>query len=74
MEVQRKPGSSYRNPIRHGKWRIYVSDCPYADLWSYVHEDYDGTEDGGDNRCGFAKTVDECKAEIDEYEDEHADA
>ena len=32
--------------------------------YSWVHPDYDGP---GDNRCGSAATVDECKLDIDEW-------
>lgn len=32
--------------------------------WLFSHKDYDGE---GDNRHGHAASVEECKAEIDEY-------
>ena len=35
--------------------------------YSWQHESYDGP---GDNRCGSAKTVDECIEQIDEKMDE----
>jgi len=41
-----------------------------AMAFTYVHKDYDGTEDGNDNRLGFAATVMACKAEIDELLDD----
>lgn len=67
----RIPGSSYSNPIWHGRWRIYVADCgPYN--YAYAHDDYDGADDAGDPRQGYAHTVEKAKAEIDEYEADHA--
>lgn len=64
----RIPGSSWSNPIWHGKWRIYVGDCPFDHPefnYAYVHDDYDGE---GDSRHGYARTVDAAKVEIDEKE------
>ena len=63
----REPGSSYWNPIMYRNYRIYLSD---HGGYSYVHEDYDGAEDGHDHRCGMVRTLDEAKAEIDELEGE----
>ena len=57
------------NPIWHRDYRIYVADCgPYA--YAYVHDDYDGADDANDSRYGYADTVEACKAEIDEREDD----
>lgn len=67
------PGSAYHNPVWYKeKWRIYVNDIFPFNLgkYCYVHDDYDGAEDANDNRCGFAPTIEACKAEIDEREDE----
>lgn len=62
-------GSSYHNPIWHRGYRIYVAtDGPYA--YAYAHDDYDGADDSKDNRAGYANTVEEAKAEIDEKEDD----
>ncbi len=72
MSTASTPGYSWSNPIWHGKWRIYSGGGPFGRDWIYVHDDYDGTEDGHDHRSGHAKTVEECKAEIDEYEAEHS--
>lgn len=68
----RIPGSTYDNPIWYkNKWRIYLSsyDVMYSG-YEYVfnHDDYDGAEDAGDNRYGFAKSVDDAKEQIDEME------
>lgn len=62
----RIPGTTYGNPIWYrDKWRIYIAECgPY--VYTYVHNDYDGD---GDNRSGYAHTIEQCKAEIDEKED-----
>ncbi len=35
--------------------------------YEYTHADYDGD---GDNRCGFAGSLDECESEIDDYWDD----
>jgi hypothetical protein len=48
-----------------------VSYMPQSD-WTYTHKDYDPTpvyaDDGpSDNRCGYAGSVEEAKAEIDEF-------
>jgi hypothetical protein len=65
----RIPGTTYFNPIWHGKWRIYISDHFYPnDSYAYVHDDYDGAKDARDSRCGHAHSVEEAKQEIDEYE------
>lgn len=68
----RIPGSCYSNPIWHKGYRIYLSDLyeVHGFQYDYVHDDYDGAEDAGDNRCGQANTVEEAKAEIDECEAE----
>jgi len=67
----RIPGSSYDNPIWHGKWRIYLSawninwtGCEYE----FCHDDYDGADDANDNRYGFAVSVKDAKNQIDEME------
>lgn len=64
-------GGSWRHPIWIGKWRIYRSDEPLWNLrWSFVHDDYDGTEDAYDNRAGCAVSVAKCLEMIAEMEDE----
>lgn len=72
----RIPGSSYANPIWYGKWRIFVGEPQYGKqfAYQYLHDDFDGAEDANDYRCGHAATVDECRAEIDDYELEHPTA
>lgn len=55
---------------RYGKWRIYYDPPPIPDRsmdWHYVHEDYDGP---GDSRHGHCASLEACKQEIDEREDE----
>lgn len=62
--ADRIPGSSWSNPIWHRRWRIYVAECgPYA--YAFAHDDFDGD---GDSRAGYARSVDEARAEIDERE------
>lgn len=33
--------------------------------WQYVHKDYDGAEDSGDRRLGYAPTLEQAKIDID---------
>lgn len=68
----RIPGSSYDNPIWHRGWRIYLSgiDLFAGNDWAYQHDDFDGADDVGDSRSGYAPSVENAKAAIDEYEDE----
>ena len=57
-------------------YRGYKIDCHPKAIpdrrwdWDYVHQDYDGTEDAGDNRFGSAASWDACLVEIDNLEDE----
>jgi hypothetical protein len=73
----RLPGSSWSNPIRHGEWKIYLNDYvgpgDHIVAWAYVHDDFDGAEDANDNRYGYAATVEACKTQIDDHEDEAAE-
>ena len=63
----RIPGTTWDNPIWYGKFRIYISGMGYEEFsYEYCHDDYDGAPDADDNRAGYAKTVEDCKAEIDE--------
>jgi hypothetical protein len=66
------PGSEWSNPIWHReKWRIYQNPILTQSAqfdWCFVHDDYDGAEDSRDSRYGHGRTVEECKAEIDEIE------
>lgn len=65
------PGASWSNPIWHGKWRIYFSDSPLpGEAYAFIHDDFDGADDALDDRHGYARTVDEAKAAIDEKESE----
>lgn len=65
----RLPGSCWDNPIWYKGYRIYLGDGWPAHEYDYCHDDYDGAEDAGDNRCGGASTIEACKMEIDELED-----
>jgi hypothetical protein len=78
--TDRLPGSSFSNPIKHRGWLIFLDDCAgtYPMGYAFVHEDYDPTplyaDDGpSDHRHGWARTLDQAKAEIDEQEDERED-
>jgi hypothetical protein len=58
-------GTTWDNPIWYRKFRIYLTDHCFVN-WEYVHDDYDGAPDAGDNRYGHGQTVAECIDEIDE--------
>lgn len=66
--------------IRYGNYHIYYDPPPIPIRscdWHYVHDDYDGApifSDGppADHRCGSAASVEDCKREIDELEQELA--
>lgn len=66
----RIPGSSYDNPIWYKKYKIYLSHIGIVENFEYefVHDDYDGAEDANDHRYGYATSVDDAKAQIDELE------
>lgn len=63
------PGSSWSNPIIYKDWIIAVNSMwPHDQFaYTYTHKDYDGDED---NRYGFGATIEACKQEIDDYENE----
>lgn len=45
---------------------------PDGPRWTWEHPDYDGAPDSGDDRCGHARTLTECRQQIDEMlHDEH---
>lgn len=52
--------------IEHDPPPIPTRNCDYQ-FW---HDDYDGAEDSNDRRCGYAASVEDCKAEIDWLEDD----
>jgi hypothetical protein len=65
----RLPGTTWDNPVWHGKWRIFVADADSRENYEFVHDDYDGAPDANDFRHGYAPSVDEAKALIDgEYD------
>ena len=68
----RIPGTSWDNPIWHRDYRIYLDDRAGTHRLGYgfTHDDYDGAEDGNDHRHGWALTLAEAKAEIDEQIEE----
>lgn len=51
------------------RYRDFDIDEGYPGTYQYVHKDYDGPED---NRAGWARTVAECKDEIDEWHADHS--
>lgn len=62
---------TYADPVWHKGFRIFASDFMFAGYrYCYQHDDYDPTPndpDGppGDNRAGYAKSIDDAKFEID---------
>lgn len=66
----------YGDTVIYGDWSIHYDPppAPWRGLdYTYTHKDYDGAPDSGDKRCGWAGSVAECKADIDEIEAEAAD-
>lgn len=58
---------TWSDPVWYRGFRIYYDRTPVAgNDWHYVHDDYDGAEDAGDNRAGSEATLEACKTEIDE--------
>jgi hypothetical protein len=60
-----------------GKWEVGYDSCYVG--WEGTHEDFDGApsySDGPclDKRCFYGRTREEVIEQIDEYEEEHADA
>lgn len=64
------------------RYRGYTIDYDPIGLpghsWAYAHDDYDGAPiepfgPPGDNRCGRAASVEECKREIDDLEESDPD-
>ena len=59
--------------IRFGFYTIRHNPKPIPDRrwdWDFVHDDFDGADDSTDNRCGAAESVEACKAEIREIEED----
>ena len=55
-------GYVYRN-----HYIVYrVPDAPEIARWQWHHEGYDGATDSGDVRCGYARTEERAKADIDD--------
>ena len=65
---------TFQNPIWHDKWKIYLSTwnrvwtgCDYE----FCHDDYDGADDANDHRYGWAKSIEDAKEQIKEYEEDN---
>lgn len=41
--------------------------------WAFMANGFDGAPDSGDNRCGTGPTLEDCKRQINEIEDEYAE-
>lgn len=60
-------------------YRIDFGPAYTADTrWEFVHDDYDGApnnpgEGPADNRAGFGCTVEDCREQIDEIEEDRAE-
>ncbi len=58
--------------LRYGSYTIVYAPPPIpmrTHDWAFWHNDFDGAADANDARCGTAKSVDACKAEIDAIEE-----
>ena len=47
-----------------------IEYCDSHPGYTYAAEDYDGAPDGGDDRCGWAATIEAAKEDIDALEDQ----
>lgn len=66
MINDRIPGTTFNNPIWYRDYRIYIcTSGPFA--YEYQHKDFDGNDDP---RHGACHNIEQCKAEIDEREDD----
>lgn len=55
---------------RYGKYSISLAPPHQREYrFNFVHDDYDGP---GDRRCGFGKTIQECRDWIDDIESDLA--
>lgn len=55
----------WNNPIWYRGYRIYFSSVVFANF-AFVHDDYEPV--GG--RAGYGKSIEDCKSQIDEIEDD----
>ena len=65
-------GKEEAGKIAYRDWTIWYEPPPIPIRtmdWTYSHNDYDGPPD---RRYGYASSVAECKADIDEIEQENA--
>lgn len=67
-EPHSQAGTSWSNPIWYRGYKIHYGSTVFA-AWVFAHDSYDGAPDAGDNRCGYADTVQECREQINEIED-----
>ena len=61
--------------IRYRSYTIRFDPPPIPDRnhdWQCSHDDYDGAPDSMDGRCFSGPTVQDCKDQIDEWEEDHA--
>lgn len=59
--------------VHRGAWHIYASTAPVPNVnFEFHHKDYDGAPDSGDCRCGFAATLADALAQIDDLNAEAA--
>lgn len=61
--------------VAHRGYWIYFNPCNVnaACDWLWCHDSYDGAPDANDNRHGFGSSIEDCKAQIDAYIEEHSD-
>lgn len=60
---------TYYNPIWYRRYRIYLNS-DFGPAFKYVHDDYDGAPDAYDDRNGYGNSIEECKEQIDDIEDD----
>jgi hypothetical protein len=53
-------------------WTISPSTHVFTN-YTFIHDDYDGAPDGGDMRCGYGDSVENCMKQIDDWHAEHGE-
>lgn len=60
-------------PIKYKNYTISYWAKPIPDRshdYDFMHDDFDGADDANDTRCGCGSSIDDCKRQIDEMEED----
>jgi len=67
--IDRLRGKNSEKDLWYRGYRIHPG---YRKKYEFVHDDYDGAPDAGDNRHGEGDTIEHCMKQIDElYQEEN---